>query len=92
MSTRVARWFILRPKIGYTLEGLAMEDVGGLFGHLVYFTAIWSILRPFGLFYGHLIYFMAIWHIMWQNFHPFWYIVTKNLATLMSTILVQSYG
>jgi hypothetical protein len=64
MSTRVARWFILRPKIGYTLEGLAMEDVGGLFGHLVYFTAIWSILRPFGLFYGHLIYFTAIWSIL----------------------------
>jgi hypothetical protein len=43
-----------------------MKDFGifGLFyGHLAYFVAIWSILRPFGLFCGHLIYFMVIWYI-----------------------------
>jgi hypothetical protein len=34
-----------------------MEDVGILYGHLVDFTAMWSILRPFGLFYGYLVYF-----------------------------------
>jgi hypothetical protein len=28
------------------------------------FWAIWSILRPFGLFYGHLVYFVAIWYIL----------------------------
>jgi hypothetical protein len=38
-----------------------MEDVGRFNRHLVYFTAIWSILRPFGLFYGRLVYFTAIW-------------------------------
>jgi hypothetical protein len=38
------------------LEELVIEDVG-------VFMAIWSILRPFGLFYGHLIYFVAIWNI-----------------------------
>jgi hypothetical protein len=32
-----------------------MEDVG---------MAIWSILRPFGLFYGHLVYFTAFWSIL----------------------------
>jgi hypothetical protein len=40
--------------------GLTIEDAGIFYGHLVYFTAIWSILRPFGLFYGHLVYFVAI--------------------------------
>jgi hypothetical protein len=29
---------------GKILEGLAMKDVGILYGHMVYFTAIWSIL------------------------------------------------
>jgi hypothetical protein len=43
-----------------------MEDVEIFYGHLVYFTAIWSILRPFGIFYGHLVYFMVIWYILWS--------------------------
>jgi hypothetical protein len=30
---------------------------------LVYFSNIWSILRPFEIFYGHFIYFLAIWYI-----------------------------
>jgi hypothetical protein len=54
-----------------------MKDVGKLFGHLVYFTAMsnilfsggtlvstWSILQPFGLFCSHLVYFTAIWSIL----------------------------
>jgi hypothetical protein len=32
-----------------------MEKVGILYGHLEYTTAIWNILRPFGIFYGHLV-------------------------------------
>jgi hypothetical protein len=32
-----------------------MEDVGMLYGRLVYFTAIWYIC-------GHLVYFMVIWY------------------------------
>jgi hypothetical protein len=43
-------------RFGYILEGLAMEDVGIFYGHLVYFTAI-------GVFCGHLIYFIVIWYI-----------------------------
>jgi hypothetical protein len=39
------------------LEGLALEDVCIFYGHLVYFGAIWYILRPFGIFYGHSVYF-----------------------------------
>jgi hypothetical protein len=57
------------------LEGLAIEDVRIFYGHLVYFTAIWSVLWPFGILYGYLVYFS-----------PFWYVVPrKNLATLHTT-------
>jgi hypothetical protein len=31
-----------------------MENAGLLYGHLEYFTTIWRILRPFGIFYGNL--------------------------------------
>jgi hypothetical protein len=34
-----------------------MENVGILYGHLVYFTAIWYSLRSFGIVYGHLVMF-----------------------------------
>jgi hypothetical protein len=33
-----------------TLEGLAMEDIGIFYVHLVNFTAIWYILTRFGTF------------------------------------------
>jgi hypothetical protein len=31
------------------------------YDYLIYFTAIWYIVWPFGIFYGYLLYF-----------HPFW--------------------
>jgi hypothetical protein len=34
------------------LEGLAMENLGIFYDHLIYFTAIGNILRPFGIFCG----------------------------------------
>jgi hypothetical protein len=46
------------------LEGLRRENVEIFYGHLEYFTAIWNILRPFGIFYGHLEYFTAIWCLL----------------------------
>jgi hypothetical protein len=39
------------------LEGLAMEEVGIFYGHLLSFTAIWDNLWSFGKFYGYLVYF-----------------------------------
>jgi hypothetical protein len=39
------------------LDGLAIEEV--FYGHLVYFTDIWYILRTFGIFCGHLAYFYS---------------------------------
>jgi hypothetical protein len=54
---RVERWYIFKPEIPIWVnfwEGLAMEDVGILYGHSVHFTATWYIC-PFGVFYGHLV-------------------------------------
>jgi hypothetical protein len=50
-----------------------MQDVGILYGHLVYFTAIWSILY--------------IWYIScllgyFVQFFPFWYIVPRKIWQL----------
>jgi hypothetical protein len=42
---------------GYILEGLGMEKVGILFGHLKYITAIYYILWPFGNL-------VAVWYIL----------------------------
>jgi hypothetical protein len=42
-----------KSQFGYILEGLAMENLGIFYEHLVY------------LFYGHWKYFMAIWYILW---------------------------
>jgi hypothetical protein len=47
-----------KSKFGQILEGLAMEDDGIFYNHLVYFTAIWYI------------YYMVIWYVLprqiWQ--------------------------
>jgi hypothetical protein len=34
-----------------------MDDFSIFYVHLVYSTAIWYILLPFGIFYGYLLYF-----------------------------------
>jgi hypothetical protein len=39
------------------LQGLATENLGIFYNHLVYFSAIGNILWPFGIFRGHLLYF-----------------------------------
>jgi hypothetical protein len=65
-----------------------MDGVGIFYGHFVYFTAIWYILRPFGVLYGHLVYFMDIWYIL-RTFgifyghlvkkFPFWYVLPRKI-------------
>jgi hypothetical protein len=45
-----------------------MENLGILYDHLVYFTAIGNTLRPFGILFGHLVYFS-----------PFWYFVQRKI-------------
>jgi hypothetical protein len=56
-----------------------MEDVGILYGHLVYCKAIWYILWAFGIFYGHWVYF---WSQIWYIFPTLVCFAKKNLATL----------
>jgi hypothetical protein len=51
-----------------------MKDVGILNGHLVYFTARWYILRPFGIFNEY---------ILGTFFPVLVCCTTKNLATLV---------
>jgi hypothetical protein len=60
MCTRVARWFVFKPKIPI------WENFGGSsYGKSwhVYFMTIWSILHPFEIFYDHLVYFVVICYI-----------------------------
>jgi hypothetical protein len=46
---------------------------------LVYFMVIWSILHLFGIFYAWSI---SIVYGLFGVFFPFWYVASKNLATL----------
>jgi hypothetical protein len=45
-----------RPQFWSILEGLAMENLGIFYDHLVYFTAMGNILWAFSIFCGHLVY------------------------------------
>jgi ATP-dependent Zn protease len=57
------------------MVGVAIENLGIFYEHLIYFTAIGNI-------FGHLVYFMVIWYI----FSPVLVCCTeKNLATLTQT-------
>jgi hypothetical protein len=52
------------------MESLALEDIGILYGHMVYFAAIWYILWPFGTFCGHLVFFIVVWCIFYRFGNP----------------------
>jgi hypothetical protein len=68
---------------------------------LVYFMAIWSILRPFGIFCGRLLYFMVICKVYFSRFgmlyqdksgnpggrHQKPY--SNNISSLQRTIIVR---
>jgi hypothetical protein len=62
-----------------------MEHVGN-------FMAIWSILRPFGLFYDHLVYFTAIWYVVPRKiWHPcpFWHKISQLPNTEVTSSLLE---
>jgi hypothetical protein len=46
-----------KSKFGKILVGLAIEDVGIFYGHLVHFTVFCYILLTFGIVSGNLVYF-----------------------------------
>jgi hypothetical protein len=53
---RVARWFVLKPKIPIWVNfGEALD-----WKMLIYLMDIWNILQTFGIFYRHLEYFMTL--------------------------------
>jgi hypothetical protein len=86
---------IFKQKIRFLVNipnGLAIQDVGIFYWHLVYFTDIWYILRKFGIFYRHLVflrrfdifcchlvYFINIWYICCRlvYFVAIWYILRQ---------------
>jgi hypothetical protein len=49
-----------------------MEDIRTFYVHVEYFTDIWYILWPFGIFSAYFVYFSQ-----------FWCVEGKNLATLL---------
>jgi hypothetical protein len=46
---------------------------------LEFYTAIWNILRPFGICHGSLVNVVIIWYIL-----PFWYVVPKKSGNPVS--------
>jgi hypothetical protein len=60
---RVARWYIFQaknPNLGKLWSCLAIEVVGIFYVYLVYFTAIWYILWPFGILSCYLVIFFPV--------------------------------
>jgi hypothetical protein len=57
-----------KSKFGKILEGLAMEDIGIFYGHLVHFSVFCYILLTFGIVRGKMVYFS-----------PFWYFVSRKI-------------
>jgi hypothetical protein len=65
--TRVARFFVFKPKIGQILQGLAMEDDGIFYGHSVHFTVYCYILWTFGTVCGKLVYFSRFGILLYRE-------------------------
>jgi hypothetical protein len=55
------------PNLGTILRALDGKT-------LIYFRAIWNILRIFGIFYAHLVHFVFMWYIF-----RFWYHVPRKV-------------
>jgi hypothetical protein len=58
-----------KSKFGLILEGLAKEDVGIFYGHLVHFRSFCYILWTFGIVRGNLVYFPFVYFVprkIWQ--------------------------
>jgi hypothetical protein len=66
LATRVARWYIFKPKIP--------NWVNLQWNILVYFMAIWSIFQPFGILYSTLVF---LWSFGISS--PFWYVVPRKI-------------
>jgi hypothetical protein len=72
-----------------------MKDVGKINGHLVYFTAISRILRPFGIFRGQFGIFSQFWYVLprkiWQPWLAsllYWF---RYIPTRMQSIIIDFF-
>jgi hypothetical protein len=85
VQSRVARWFVFKPKfpIWVNFGGLAMENHGILYAHLVYCTAIGNILWPFGIICGNLVYFSPFWYFGPRKIWQPWFKVKITLQTVV---------
>jgi hypothetical protein len=74
----VARGLIFKPKIctylGKFCRDLQSKTFVTFYGDLVYFTAIWYSLWPFGILYGYLVYFFPFWYVVPKKIWQPWYI------------------
>jgi hypothetical protein len=70
LRTRVARWYIFKPKIQIWVNFLGYCN-----------GRCWYILCSFGVFYGHLPYFIVIWYIFWLFgiFFTCWYFLVRKI-------------
>jgi hypothetical protein len=74
IPSRVARWHIFKPKfpIWVNFGGACNVRCRYICGHLVYFTALWYILWPFGRFYIWLFarFFTCWYFVHWKIWQP----------------------
>jgi hypothetical protein len=79
------------------LEGLAMEDAGIFYGHLVNIPTMWYILCLFGIFCVHLVYFLCFGILYHEKSLSFLeqviasdFLRTKKLAVIKSGKITQT--
>jgi hypothetical protein len=75
LATRVAIWYIFKPKIpNWVNFGVSCN---GRYWYILWpfgqFSAIWYIVWHFGIFYGTLVYFMALWYTYFPRFGIYHY-------------------
>jgi hypothetical protein len=70
--------------------GLAVENLGILYFHLVYFTSIGNILWPFGIFCGHLVYFVVIWY-SFSHFSILYQVARKTWQPCSNAFLTKFF-
>jgi hypothetical protein len=71
-----------KSQFGQKFEGLRLENIDLLYGHLEYFKDIWDFLRPFGTFSVHRVYLFRFWNHasrkIWQPW-PYMPVVTGRV-------------
>jgi hypothetical protein len=81
-----------KSKFGYILEGLALEDVGIFYGHLIHFRVFCYILWTLGRFRANLVYYSPLWYFVRRKIWQPWFSTALILDERMTIIcLVQPF-